>query len=182
MLKGVDAPVRRSSIGSPMARPPGTSTKAQHVFGESLLPRVLEAVGVKAHEDSESAPYGSGGCIRIEREHFKRVSKVSNEFNHYIWSIKEQTNAYKAERISFRFDGYRPDERIYLKQNVAHHPQAPGGQGGGDMGVRFAEKLTNMGNGGGGGGGSLLGKSPFQGLAHPQGFSNQQVMPHNLAN
>ncbi|KAK3690240.1 hypothetical protein B0T22DRAFT_481419 [Podospora appendiculata] len=38
-----------------------------------------------------------GGKIRLEREHFERVSKVSNEFNHYVWSIKCQSDAEKAE-------------------------------------------------------------------------------------
>ncbi|KAK3320261.1 P-loop containing nucleoside triphosphate hydrolase protein, partial [Cercophora scortea] len=45
-----------------------------------------------------------GGKIRLEREHFERVSRVSNEFNHYVWSIKCQSDAEKAEKWGYRFD------------------------------------------------------------------------------
>ncbi|KAK3953875.1 hypothetical protein QBC32DRAFT_396748 [Pseudoneurospora amorphoporcata] len=55
------------------------------------------------------------GRIKIEREHFERVSKVSNEFNHYLWSIKSETDSAKAVRSGYRIDEYRADETIHLQ-------------------------------------------------------------------
>jgi hypothetical protein len=56
-----------------------------------------------------------GGKIRLERSHFDDVSKVSNEFNHYVWSIKSQSDADKAEKWGYRFDHYQPDETVHMK-------------------------------------------------------------------
>ncbi|KAK3493694.1 hypothetical protein B0T13DRAFT_531007 [Neurospora crassa] len=57
----------------------------------------------------------TGGRIKVEREHFDRVAKVSNEFNHYLWSIKSETDSAKAERAGYRIDKYRVDEAIHLQ-------------------------------------------------------------------
>jgi len=62
------------------------------------------------------AGYKSTGLkIRLEREHFERVSKVSNEFNHYIWSIRNETDADKNARWGTRLDKYEADETIHMK-------------------------------------------------------------------
>lgn len=70
----------------------------------------------------------TGGRIKIEREHFDRVAKVSNQFNHYLWSIKSETDAAKAERSGYRIDKYRVDEAIHLQtgQQPSQHPNFGG--------------------------------------------------------
>ncbi|EGO60160.1 hypothetical protein NEUTE1DRAFT_143634 [Neurospora tetrasperma FGSC 2508] len=70
----------------------------------------------------------TGGRIKIEREHFDRVAKVSNEFNHYLWSIKSETDSAKAERSGYRIDKYRVDEAIHLQtgQQPPQHPNFGG--------------------------------------------------------
>lgn len=125
--------------------------------------------------------------IRIDREHFERVSKVSNEFNHYIYSIKSANDADKAERLGIRLDTYQVDETIHLKQH--HAAPAPmggvggagGGGGGGGGGVTFGfpERLANM---------AAAQNNPplmnnnnnnqFQGFTNT-GFQSQQGIPNN---
>lgn len=65
----------------------------------------------------------SGAIFRLEREHFKRVSEVSNEFNYYIWSINCQTDADKASRWGYRHDSYQTDETIHMNHVPQHHQQ-----------------------------------------------------------
>lgn len=131
---------------------------------------VVALAGYKTQSDSE------GRRIRIDREHFERVSKVSNEFNHYIWSIKTQTDADKAERHGYRFDRYEADETIHMKAVV--HPEAPGQRSGA---LTFGPKLAGVMQGGGGGGGLPVMNNHFQTGFAPQGFSNHPAMPNNFA-
>ncbi|KAH0563403.1 hypothetical protein GP486_002024 [Trichoglossum hirsutum] len=56
-----------------------------------------------------------GEKIRLEREHFQRVSNVSNEFNNYIWNIKCQSDAEKAVNWGYRYDQYRPSLDLNLR-------------------------------------------------------------------
>jgi hypothetical protein len=112
--------------------------------GRQIRNAFQSVVALAAHGCKE------GAMVRVEREHFERVSKVSNEFNHYIWSIKAQTDADKAERWGYRLDSYQADDGI--------HMGSPGMGGGGGMG---------MGMGMSGGGGSPgFGHRLTPGVAH----------------
>ncbi|KAL8315647.1 hypothetical protein RB593_008955 [Gaeumannomyces tritici] len=133
--------------------------------GRQIRNAFQSAVALAGYNPAEGDGGGGGGRIRIERWHFERVSQVSNEFNHYIWSIKTQTDADKAERYGYRFGQYRADETIHMKPVV--HPEASG-QGSG--GISFGQKLTDMAQGGGGP--SLMNsRLGFSGLSQ-QGFSS----------
>jgi hypothetical protein len=79
-----------------------------------------------------------GAKFRLEREHFDRVSKVSNEFSHYIWSIKTQSDSDKAERWGYRFDMYQSDETIHMKPV---QPEISTGM----TGLTFGSRLPNTG-------------------------------------
>lgn len=42
--------------------------------------------------------------IVLTRDHFEKVSKVSNQFNHYLWSIQCKTDSDKAAAWGIRYD------------------------------------------------------------------------------
>ncbi|KAI0538398.1 hypothetical protein GGR58DRAFT_468241 [Xylaria digitata] len=44
--------------------------------------------------------------IVLNRDHFEKVSKVSNQFNNYLWSIQCKTDADKAANWGLRYDGW----------------------------------------------------------------------------
>ena len=106
-----------------------------------------------------------GREIRLEREHFERVAKVSNEFNHYIWSIKSQTDADKASQWGYRFDQYQPDETVHMKAM-----QSDAGRGNGGVTFRQIPQTTMT------QAGLPLMNNPLHGLQQ-QGFQNNMAQP-----
>ena len=44
--------------------------------------------------------------IALTRDHFEKVSKVSNQFNNYLWSIQGRTDSDKASTWGVRHDGW----------------------------------------------------------------------------
>ncbi|KLU89558.1 hypothetical protein MAPG_08529 [Magnaporthiopsis poae ATCC 64411] len=121
--------------------------------------------------------------IRIEREHFDRVAKTSNEFNHYIWSIKSANDADKAERMGIRYDGFQVDEMIHLKQHHAAPAPVGGvggaaGGGGGGIAFGFSDRLATM--------AAAQNMNPppmnnnqFQGFTNTGCQNQQQAVPNN---
>lgn len=103
------------------------------------------------------------GKIKLEREHFERVSKVSNEFNRYIWSIKSQTDSDKASQWGYRFDPYRTGETIHMKamQSDAGH---------GNVGFTFGQRLQPN---------TAQTGLPF--INNPLHGFQQQAFPNNMA-
>ncbi|RWA07793.1 hypothetical protein EKO27_g7312 [Xylaria grammica] len=107
------------------------------------------------------AGYKSNGAkFKLEKRHFEDVSKVSNEFNHYIWSIKTQTDSDKAARWGYRFDGYQHDESIHV--NVME-PVASSGPTGVSFGPQFPGPATS---------GMPFMNNAFQGFPQQAGFSS----------
>ncbi|GAW27235.1 putative AAA family ATPase [Rosellinia necatrix] len=105
----------------------------------------------------------AGDRFRLEREHFERVSKVSNEFNYYIWSIKTETDADKASRWGFRYDAFEVDETIHMK---SVQPVAPTGMGG----ITFRPQFGNPGSIG-----MPLMNNPSQGPLQQGSFFNGMI-------
>ncbi|KAI0490449.1 P-loop containing nucleoside triphosphate hydrolase protein [Xylaria cf. heliscus] len=103
---------------------------------------------------------GNGAKFKLEKRHFEDVSKVSNEFNHYIWSIKMQTDSDKAVRWGYRFDGYQDDETIHM--NVVQ-PAAPVGSTGVPFASQFPGPATS---------GMPFMNNTFQNFPQQAGFSN----------
>jgi hypothetical protein len=69
------------------------------------------------------AGYGATGeKIRVTREHFESVAKVSDHFNSYIFGIKLQTDSEKAARWGYRFDGYQANELTTTHTHVQAGP------------------------------------------------------------
>ncbi|TGJ79258.1 hypothetical protein E0Z10_g9506 [Xylaria hypoxylon] len=102
----------------------------------------------------------NGAKFKLEKRHFEDVFKVSNEFNHYIWSIKTQTDSDKAARWGYRFDGYQHDETINM--NVMQ-PAGPSGPTGASFGPQFSGSATS---------GMPFMNNAFQGFPQQAGFSN----------
>jgi hypothetical protein len=153
-------------------RQSGRDSKIGPVWNGRQIRNAFQSVVALAGYKTQVDSGGAGGRIRIDREHFERVSKVSNEFNHYIWSIKTQTDADKAERHGYRFDRYQTDETIHMKPVV--HPEAPGQR----SALTFGQKLTSAAQGSGG---LSAINSHFQTGFAQQGFSNHHAMPNNFA-
>lgn len=72
--------------------------------GRQIRNAFQSAVALAGHGREET-----GNKIRVGREHFESVAKVSDHFNAYIYGIKTQTDSDKALRWGYRFDGYQPN-------------------------------------------------------------------------
>ncbi|KAK4141955.1 uncharacterized protein C8A04DRAFT_13674 [Dichotomopilus funicola] len=91
--------------------------------GRQIRNAFQSAVALAGH----GSEVGAGNKIRVTREHFDSVAKVSDHFNRYIYGIKMQTDSDKAVKWGYRFDGYQPHGGTNVEGATTHTPfQATG--------------------------------------------------------
>ncbi|KAH6854718.1 hypothetical protein B0I37DRAFT_38322 [Chaetomium sp. MPI-CAGE-AT-0009] len=66
---------------------------------------------------------GAAHKILLLRDHFEKVSRVSNQFNNYLWSIKCRTDADKASIAGSRYDYWVKGDVNQRHAGGPHPPQ-----------------------------------------------------------
>ena len=66
-----------------------------------------------------------GEPIKLDREHFEKVSRVSNHFNDYLWRVMGgRTDAFFAQQHRLRVDSWAPADTAVMQGSPATQPMA----------------------------------------------------------